>query len=171
MATTEPASVSVRAFEATDVPALYALMQGLARFEGYVDQMRVTPQDLITHGLGPNPRFSAFVGHTRGQTEAQGMAVTYLIPWTYDLRPTLVLKELYVDESARGSGLGRALMQAVARQAVALDAPRVNWTVLPDNHPAQAFYRELGAEEDTVWKPWGLDEDAIKQLAAAPSHP
>ncbi len=45
------------------------------------------------------------------------MAVFYLLPFTYDLRPTLVLKELYVDAPYRDRGVGEQLMAAVAQSA------------------------------------------------------
>ncbi len=49
------------------------------------------------------------------------MAVTYIIPWTYDLKPTVILKELFIHESARGEGIGKALMKRVASYAVPTD--------------------------------------------------
>jgi len=45
-----------------DAPALLALMRELARFEGYLDQFRVSENDLLERGLGEGstrqrPRF------------------------------------------------------------------------------------------------------------------
>ena len=97
-----------------------------------------------------------------------GMAVVYLIPWTYDLRSTMVLKELFVADTARGRGVGEALMKHVARRATELDCPRLLWTVLRSNEPAVAFYRGLGATRDRIWHNWGLDEAGIRVLSEAP---
>ena len=160
-ATSKP---TVRSFEKADVPELIELMRGLARFEGYIDDFRVTEQDLIEHGLGEQRRFEAFVAQETAAGPLLGMAVVYLIPWTYDLRPTMVLKELFVAGAARGRGFGEALMKNVARRAAELDCPRLVWTVLQSNEPAVAFYRGLGATRDRVWHSWGLDEAGIRAL-------
>ncbi|MEM6733182.1 MAG: GNAT family N-acetyltransferase, partial [Myxococcota bacterium] len=83
-------------------------------------------------------------------------AVTTITRWTYTLRPSLVLKELYVRESARKSGVGRELMAAVMREATSIDAHRVVWSVLANNHAAQRFYESLGARHDPAWQNWRI---------------
>lgn len=162
------AAVTVRAFAVADVPELLELMRGLARFEGYLDRFCVTEATLIEHGLGAQPRFGAFVAELAGAQDWRlaGMAVTYVIPWTFDLRPTLVMKELFVRDEARGQQVGAALLRAVAARAAEIDAPRVIWTVLSENRRAQAFYRSHGAEHDSDWQNWHLDEAAIRRVSA-----
>lgn len=162
-------SIATRPFRREDVGELLNLMKGLAEFEGYIDRFRVTEADLIRHGLGPDPRFEAFVAQRGGEGPLLGTAVVYLVPWTYDLRPTMILKELFVVAEARGTGVGGALMRHVARRAVELDCPRVGWTVLETNRAGATFYRGLGALEDAEWDTWGLDEAAIAALAGSRS--
>ncbi len=157
--------ITTRPFGRDDVGELLELMLGLARFEGYIDHFRVTEDDLVRHGLGPEPRFEAFVAQRQGSGPLLGTAVVYRIPWTYDMRPTLILKELYVDDRARGQGVGETLMRRVAARALELDCPRVGWTVLKTNVRGAAFYRGLGAAQDAVWDSWGLDEASIAALA------
>lgn len=154
----------VRPFTQADAPELLALMHALAVFEGYDDQFRVTVDDLILHGLGPSPRFGAFVADD-GRGRLLGVAVHYLIPWTYDLLPTLVLKELFVEGAGRRRGVGKALMGAILAEARRIGAPRITWQVLADNEAAKTFYRGLGAQMDAKWHPWGLLlEDAGERL-------
>ena len=63
-----------------------------------------------------SPRlFTAFVAEQ--DDDLVGMAVVYTIPWTYTLRPKVVLKELFVEEAARNMGAGRAPMAAVISHA------------------------------------------------------
>ena len=62
----------------------------------------------------------------------------------------MFLKDLYVTEQARGLGIGRALLQAMARIAVDENYCRIDWTtdkkrqdgrlrlVLPDGCPFRA---------------------------------
>lgn len=154
----------VRDFQAADITALLSLMRALAVFEGYADQFAVTADDLLTHGLGPEPLFGAKIA-VSAAGDLVGMAVHHCILWTYDRRPTLVLKELYVADGWRGAGVGRALMRAVASHASAIGAPRLHWLVLPDNHAAMRFYRSLGGKPEAGWQSWHMDQHALTVLA------
>jgi GNAT superfamily N-acetyltransferase len=150
-----PASVTVRPFEQRDVPRVLELMQELAVFEGYDEGFAVTQADLKVHGLEAAPRFGVFVAEIEG--EVIGIAVNYVIPWTYDLKPTVVLKELFVAERARGAGAGEALFRRTAEYAASIEAPRLNWTVLPTNNAAKRFYEKLGGANDAAWEHWTVD--------------
>ena len=54
------------------------------------------------------------------------------------------LEDLYVAETARGSGLGRALTEAVLDRARERGCRRVELDVSSENAPAQALYRSVG---------------------------
>jgi GNAT superfamily N-acetyltransferase len=53
------------------------------------------------------------------------------------------LQDLFVAESARKSGLGRALIEAVYREARAAGASRVHWLTHETNATARALYDTL----------------------------
>ncbi|MEP3891562.1 MAG: GNAT family N-acetyltransferase [Hellea sp.] len=149
-------NLSVRDSVPSDAKPLLRLMRSLAQFEGYIDDFRVQECDVRTHGFGPDPKFKAFVMPSHEQGDLLGMAVTYIIPWTYDLQPVLILKELFVEEAARGYGVGRALMDRVIVHASDIEASKIQWTVLASNHPAKRFYRTYHAKPDAVWESWQL---------------
>lgn len=142
---------------AGDVGAVLVLMRALAVFEGYDDKFRVTEADIVDHGLGPSPRFGVFVADV--DEAIVGIAVHYLIPWTYDLKPVVVLKELYVAEAARGMSIGHALVKRLRDYAVGIGASAIKWTVLQTNMPAKAFYRSLDGRADEIWELWQLTID------------
>lgn len=56
----------------------------------------------------------------------------------------LFLKDLYVTEQARGLGIGRALLVAMARIAVDENYCRIDWTTDAANEGAQRLYDRLG---------------------------
>ena len=148
---------TVRRAGPADAGPLLVLMRALARFEGYDEHFTVTAADLLARGLAPAaaPEFAAFVAE-RAQGDLLGYAVVVETAFTFDLRPTLTLKELFVREDARGSGAGRALFDQVLAHGRARGAGRLKWDVLPANEPARAFYRRAGGAPDPDWERWLL---------------
>lgn len=53
------------------------------------------------------------------------------------------LQDLFVTPDARGTGAGRALIEAVEREARAAGASRVHWLTKEDNRAARALYDTL----------------------------
>jgi GNAT superfamily N-acetyltransferase len=53
------------------------------------------------------------------------------------------LEDLFVADSARGRGLGHALIEAVFARAEAADASRVYWLTQSDNARARALYDKV----------------------------
>jgi len=149
----------IRPAAAADAPQLLALMRKLAQFEGYADRFAVTADILVERGFSSQrpPEFSAWVAELDGALV--GYAVIYVIPFTFDLRPTVVLKELFIDEAVRGRRFGHGLMSAVITQARSLGARLIRWQVLPDNDAAKRFYRQHRAEMDGDWENWFIDLD------------
>ena len=149
-------SFRIRPWLENDAAPLLELMMALAEFEGYSEDFRVTQQALLQNGRGDDRRFEALVAEEVASGALLGMAVTYQQSWTYDLQPTVVLKELFVAPEARRLGLGAKLFEAVKDRARDLGASRINWTVLAGNDRAKAFYRDLGGTHDEKWEPWTL---------------
>lgn len=144
----------IRRAVASDAPQLLSLMRGLARLEGYDERFAVTVETLLERGFSPErpPEFTAWVAELDGALV--GYAVIYVIPYTFDLRPTVVLKELFIDERARGRNFGHGLMSAVIEHARTLNARLIRWQVLPDNVAAKNFYSQHGAVVDADWENW-----------------
>ena len=81
---------------------------------------------------------------------ADGADVGYaVIVWSYSLEYgglEAVLDELYLAPAARGSGLGRELMQHVTQAARDAGAVVLRLETERDNESARAFYTRLGFE-------------------------
>ncbi|MGH8732118.1 MAG: GNAT family N-acetyltransferase [Burkholderiales bacterium] len=77
----------------------------------------------------------------------------------------LFLKDLYVTEQARGLGIGRALLVAMARIAVDENYCRIDWTTDDTNEGAQRLYDRLGIPRHA--KPfYRLSGEDLKKFAA-----
>lgn len=144
----------VRPFTKSDIPQLLDLMRRLAVFENYIDAFDIDGQILVEWGLCDDPKFHIFVADKDGELLAY--AVCYEVPFTYDRKPTLVLKEMFAILKARGSGAAGGVMQAVIDKAKSIGAGRIKWLILPDNERAKTFYKKHGGSHDTDWHNWHI---------------
>ena len=91
-------------------------------------------EDLVNMGLGP-------VGHQHHPVgEQQGLIHVVGDHQGGDLGLLADLHQLYVAPATRGSGLGRALIEAVYAAADAAGAPSVYWLTQDFNHSARQLY-------------------------------
>ena len=150
-----------------DVPRIHALMHGLAVYEKIEHEMVSSVDDLDRALFGERPLAEALVGSLEGQVV--GFALFYPTYSTFSGKPGLWLEDLFVVPEARGAGVGRALLAALAGLAIARDCGSVQWEVLDWNAPAIGFYESLGAEALTEWTTNKLAGDALKRLAGSAS--
>jgi GNAT superfamily N-acetyltransferase len=61
---------------------------------------------------------------------------------------TVLMNDLYVEDTARGQGIGRALIEASAEIARDRGAHQLEWVTAPDNRTAQRLYDSIGAERE-----------------------
>lgn len=158
-------TVQIRSMAREDIRELLRLMEGIVSYERGTE-FRLTEAELLRRGFADRAEFGAFVAD-RGDGQLCGMAVHYEISFMHTLEPLLMMKWLFVDADVRGQGVGRRLMQRMARHAIDTGHKKLCWFVLKDNGPAQAFYRELGATPDPDWDRWMLGMDGIVSVAAA----
>jgi diamine N-acetyltransferase len=156
--------VRIRSMVREDLPELLRLMEGIVTFERGRD-FRLSRAELLRRGFGERPEFGAFVAD-RGGGRLVGMAVHYEIPFMHTLQPLLMMKWLFVDAEVRGKGVGRQLMQRMARHAVDTGHDKFCWFVLKDNTSAEAFYRGIGATPDPDWDRWLMAPEAMARLQA-----
>ena len=163
------AAFEIRVITPADIPQFRRMMVTHNDFEGMPD-MALTESDLHERAFGPAPEYGAFVADAGAPRGLAGFASHYDLPFKNDRRPTLVLKNLWVDPDYRGTGAARALMLAMARKAKAGGYGRMRWSVLPENARAITFYRSLGATPDPKWVPWLMNEEAFLRLAGEESQ-
>jgi GNAT superfamily N-acetyltransferase len=68
----------------------------------------------------------------------------------------VLMNDLFVDETARGKGAGRALIEAGRDLAKQWGASHLTWSTAPDNRTAQALYDSTGAGKST-WLEYELE--------------
>jgi GNAT superfamily N-acetyltransferase len=81
------------------------------------------------------------------------------------LKSGFFLKEIYVADAARGAGLGRKLMTALAELALERGHRRIDWTADADDAALLRFYDGLGAAAYPKKVFYRLTGDALADLA------
>jgi GNAT superfamily N-acetyltransferase len=89
--------------------------------------------------------------------EMQGFTQLYPALCSVDLIRYFVLYDLFVAESVRRQGVGRALMKAASDWATRQGAARLDLETARDNYPGQALYRSLGYRADQVFMKFSLE--------------
>ncbi|WP_448582623.1 peptidoglycan editing factor PgeF [Thermaurantiacus sp.] len=94
------------------------------------------------------PRFAAMLGEAR---DGRLLGYVLLGPQRLPLPPTsrrwIVLRQLYLEEEAKGSGLAQALLAWALDEASTRGFDDICLTVYIDNHRARRFYEGFGFRE------------------------
>jgi GNAT superfamily N-acetyltransferase len=154
--------LQIRPATAQDVPVVFAMIHELAEYERESALVTIQPDDLLRDGFGANPCFRALIAEWDGKVAGYAVFFDYYTTWT---GRGLFLDDLFVRESFRHRGIGKALLAEVARIAVHEQRYGIHWEVLDWNQNAIAVYKALGAEFREQWGPVLLYGAALKKLA------
>jgi len=156
--------------EASQHEALVDLLHEMSRF--YSPETPVARDDIRSHlldnllGAGSSVRVAVA---TDADGALAGMAAVALFHSFVDPSPArrgqLLMKELYVRESHRGQGVGKALMGWIARHAIAHGCARIDWNVSASNRQGLAFYRALHAQHVAGRLSYRISGEALGRLA------
>lgn len=94
---------------------------------------------------------------------ALGLAMFYPTFSSWSGQCGLFLEDLYVREAARGQGVARRLLAALARIAAARGATRIDLVVQGHNR-ATEFYARLGLRELPGWQLWRAEGRVLAGL-------
>ncbi|RME49553.1 MAG: GNAT family N-acetyltransferase [Chloroflexi bacterium] len=79
-----------------------------------------------------------------------GMITASLRPTLWHAGPVVLIDELVVDQTARGKGVGKALIEAIVEWAKKRGASEIEVSTEKDNEAAQAFYQSHGFKHESV---------------------
>ena len=156
-------TLAIRSATRADLPLIADLIRALADYEKLAHQVRFDDATLGAKLFGERPYAEVVIGEVDGV--AQGFALFFHNFSTFEGRPGLYLEDLFVRPTARGSGLGKALLAHLAQLCVIRDCARLEWSVLDWNTPAIGFYKNLGAKLMDEWTVMRVDGDALTALA------
>jgi len=160
---TKAPNITIREAVPEDVGLILGFIRKKAAFDGVPHWVEATKEKLLNELFGPQPR--AFVLFAEAGGQVAGFAIYFLTFSSFMARPGIWLDDLFVDESARGQGAGKALLAYLARLADQRGYGRVEWVTAADNAAGLAFYKRNGARVQEVVRVLRLDIPAISRLA------
>jgi GNAT superfamily N-acetyltransferase len=155
---------AVRFATREDVSVIVSLIRELAIYEKLEHLATATPARLEAELFGDRPTCECLIGEQDG--EPVGFALFFHNFSTFLCKKGLYLEDLFVLPSARGTGLGKLLLQRLAQIAVERDCGRFEWSVLDWNVDAQAFYQRMGATMLPDWRICRVTGDALQALGS-----
>lgn len=140
-------TVEIRAIADTDFDAWLLLWKGYQRF------YEVEIAESVTHAtwarcLDPGEPMHAALAFVDGRALGLVHAIDHRSAWT--IGDYCYLQDLFVAGNARGSGIGRALIEHVCAEARRRGACRVYWTTHEANRDAMLLYDRIAERSPFV---------------------
>jgi GNAT superfamily N-acetyltransferase len=155
--------ITIRPCREDEVPLVLQFVRELAEYEHLLHEAVATEERVRRDLFGPRPYAEVVFACLDGVPV--GFALFFHNYSTFVGKPGIYLEDLFVRPSARGKGLGKALLTWLAAEAVRRDCGRLEWSVLDWNEPSIQFYKSLGARAMDEWNVYRLDGEALSGLA------
>ena len=155
--------IQIKPAEPADVPLLLTFLRELAAYEKLAHEVVATEADMHAALFGERPVIETVIASVDGQPV--GYALYFPTFSTFLAKPGLYLEDLYVRPAARGLGVGRKLLEHLARITVERGWGRLEWSVLDWNEPSIAFYKKMGARPMDEWTIFRLTGEKLISLA------
>ena len=156
-------TIEVRGARPGDGAVIHAMAFELALSHGHADEFTATPDDFEAALFRPDPIVGALIASIDG--EAAGSAFWHRSFTTFRGREVLYMEDLSVLPRSQRRGVGRALLQAVARLAIAKGFPSVYWLMMGWNDGARALYERAGADIEEGMCYCRLTGEALERMA------
>ncbi|MCC7546386.1 MAG: GNAT family N-acetyltransferase [Burkholderiales bacterium] len=155
--------ITIMAATSRDAGLVLHFIRWLAEYERLEHLVSATEEGLRESLFGERPGAEVLIACT--EDEPVGVAVFFPNFSTFLGRRGMWLEDIFVESVARGRGVGKLLLLAVARIAHERGCGRFEWAALDWNAPAWDFYRALGAAPLEDWTMFRLTGSALERLA------
>ena len=160
---TSNSACTLRFADKQDIPLILNFIKELASYENLLGEVEATEKRLKKHLFGQKKHAEVLFAEI--EDEAVGFALFFHNFSTFLSKPGLYLEDLFVKPEYRKKGIGRKLLEHLAKIAVKRECGRFEWAVLNWNEPAIGFYESLDAKPMDNWTIYRLEGDALKKLA------
>lgn len=132
--------IRIRPVRPTDTPRLLEMIAALAAHHG--DAATASARTLNRDLFGPSACARVLVADRAGALLGYSLIGVY--PHLHFGRRVMELHHLFVDDTARGAGVGRHLVAAAVEEARRQECNHLVVATHPDNQRAQRIYASLG---------------------------
>ena len=154
--------VQIRAAAAADIPVILQFIRELAAYEKLSHEV-VATEALLQEWIFEKQKAEVLLAEQNGKPV--GFALFFHNFSTFLGRAGIYLEDLYVTPAARGNGVGKRLLQALASVAVERGCGRLEWSCLDWNIPSIGFYRSIGARPMDNWTVYRVTGKTLSALA------
>lgn len=128
---------------------IYSMILALAKHDGSLDRIILTEKQLGELLFCNEPKH--FISMALKGSALAGIVLYDFVSHNvcYNITTGIYIEMFYVDPKFRNQGIGSALFNHVAKEALEKSCSRVEWWVSANNHLAQKFYQKL---EPTVFE-------------------
>jgi GNAT superfamily N-acetyltransferase len=156
-------NINIKSATIEDVPLILTFIKELAEFEKLLHEVTATEDILRETLFGSAPKAEVIISYF--ENSPVGFALFFHNFSTFLGKPGIYLEDLYVKPEVRGKGIGKKLLQHLAKLTLERDCGRLEWWVLDWNQQAIDFYRSIGAIAMDEWTVQRMTGDTLKKLA------
>ena len=156
-------SLKIREAIREDSQTIFDFIMELAIYEKLPNAVKTTVKEIKNSIFSPNSTVKALICEEDGK--AIGYAVYFYNYSTWLGKNGIYLEDLYVNESKRGRGAGKAMIKYLAKKAISENCGRFEWACLDWNTPSRDFYESLGAVALNEWVGYRLEGETLEKFA------
>src|SRR5690606_1861749 len=161
---TQTQNLSIRPAIISDAAQIVHFIRELADYEKLLHEVKITKADIERDLFGAEPKVFCEIAEWDGVPV--GFALWFYTYSTFQGRHGIWLEDLYVQPDQRGRGIGKALLQHLARRCVAEGLGRFEWWVLDWNEPSIEFYKSQGGVMQDEWTKVRVEGEELRRLGA-----
>lgn len=150
-----PINFDIRLASVSDAPRVAPLFSAYREFYGQAPDIARAEQFLADRLAAGES--TVFLAEAHDGRAPLGFAQLYSSFSSVRCRPVWILNDLFVVREARSSGVGRALIDAIATTAKERELAYVMLSTAHDNLTAQALYERSGFVLDTAFRTYELE--------------
>ena len=156
-------SITIREATPKDSQNIFDFIMELAIYEKAPNEVKTTVSEIEKSLFSSNATAKALICEEDGVVI--GFAVYFYNYSTWLGKKGIYLEDLYVSESKRKRGAGKALLKYLAQKALQEDCGRFEWSCLDWNTPSREFYESFGAVAKTEWIGYRLEGKSLEKFA------
>lgn len=154
-------NLKIRRAGRKDIPLIFTLINEMALYEKRPQDMTGTPEAL-GHWLFDKAIGTFYIAEVDGETA--GYALCYPVFGSFAAAGRVHLEDIFLRESFRGKGLGKAFFTHVAAEVLKEGYSGMEWSCLDWNTLALDFYDRIGAHRETGREYLFMSEKELCQL-------